>query len=116
MVICVVCIWDPGCARYVTRLWKGELHRRHNQKAIAYREAARDLPHVAGQTFEPFGEYEDASRACGFVPSGAWLSFMYNNFVASKADVLNRHTAMLSLLVGAIDHSHKVRRVFNPAH
>ena len=47
-----------------------ELHlRRHDQKAIAYREAARDLRHVVGQTFEPFGEYEDASRACGFVPS-----------------------------------------------
>ncbi|KAK4698809.1 hypothetical protein P7C70_g7460, partial [Phenoliferia sp. Uapishka_3] len=86
-----------------------ELHLlRHDRKHIAYREAVRDLPKKTGQTFEPFGTFDDPERNSGFVPSGTWLSLIYNLFIEANAAVMDQHTAMLPLTIGSIDHSHKI--------
>lgn len=86
-----------------------ELHLlRHVHKAIAYREAARDLPHPPGKVYNTFGTFEDPLRNSGFVPSSKWLSEMYDTYIEKNSKVMDQHTAMIPMTVGAIDHSHKV--------
>lgn len=61
-------------------------------------------------TYEYFGEFDDkdVGQRAGFVPSSYWLREVYDQFIEKHAGELDQKTSMLSALVCAIDHSHKV--------
>ncbi|KAJ7586925.1 hypothetical protein C8J56DRAFT_1051224 [Mycena floridula] len=64
------------------------------------------------ETFTAFLPFEDSSPQGfrGYVPSSQWLRDMYDKFIESHYSSFNKHTAMLSAEICAIDHSFKITK------
>lgn len=93
-----------------SNILRGLALRNHEQKEVDYLAALDELPRISTtfRRFRTFGSFVDRARNSGHVPTGKWLSEVYNTFIDDKATVMDQHTSMLSCLIGAVDHSHKV--------
>jgi len=57
-------------------------------------------------TFPDFGSFD--SEYAGFVPSARWLRNLYDADVMKETPILDQQMSMISICIGATDHSHKV--------
>jgi hypothetical protein len=89
--------------------------QKYDQLHLLYLQtiAQRPLGALLDKTkrFKAFRSFDDRSEDGyhGFVPSSQWLRDVYDAFIEGHAHELNQHTAMLSAIICAIDHSFKVR-------
>jgi hypothetical protein len=92
--------------------------RRHDERHLLYNQGiyarSQQVHHrMLNTTYAPFPKFDDTSPIgfCGSSPSSPWLSRMYDIFMEQHERTISQMTTMLSLIVAAIDHSHKVSGV-----
>ncbi|BGP51804.1 hypothetical protein JCM10450v2_007760 [Rhodotorula kratochvilovae] len=61
--------------------------------------------------YEPFGEFDDPAGYAAYVPSSKWLSERYIDEIEAERSSMAQRASMLSLGIGAIDHSHKIPKL-----
>lgn len=68
--------------------------------------------HFSHAQVPDFGNFGDADKYAGDVPSESYLSAMLNKAIEHDEALANQHTAMLNLKQMAMDDSYKVSVVF----
>ncbi|KAF9048060.1 hypothetical protein BDZ89DRAFT_928787, partial [Hymenopellis radicata] len=106
------CIQNGMGAHQVADMFRMQHLRRYDELRVCYLHTKVSCMNLPTETYEPFPAFDDKSEKGfhGFVPSGQWFRDVYDAFVECFKHVFNQHTAMLSALVCAIDHSHKLAK------
>jgi hypothetical protein len=74
---------------------------------LQYLASREQLDKFCGLKHRRISTFADFEGFHGTVPSAAWFKTLYDRFIAQHRNEILKHTSMLTLTIGALDHSHK---------
>jgi len=86
---------------------------KYDLKQIQYHEMieyTRLAPPWNNAPYPAFSSIDDPEDYANWVPSSQWLRDLFDDFVEKFSGDINQFTAMLSAVICAIDHSHKITK------